>query len=381
MRPEDLFQAIGQVEDSRLVRSEITVAQPSGTQQEGTAVYKRNLTPGRIIRNILVAAAIVCLLAATAFAAMGYILYDDPKDMLDALFGNSTGYDHNTGGEVYDENGNLVDVERTFDRVEADEKVIQEDILPNVSPVGRSISWKGCTLTVDAVMYDAASKCGMVTYILENPDGLKEYSVSYDGEIIFREGEPVEINQYGHGYIIQEKTTPSAVAVAYYFQIRDGSSENLELTLSQWCWRTMEMVREEQKMLETMTQEELDAWFEAFPVCPDTITIGVDELGELKNIALAGGGVVLSPISIDIDVTDLGYLLENPDSGTEDIETVTICYANGTEYPVTGPDLHNAVFAVTDMDRVKLTLMFNRIIDVDQVVSVVINGTAFQVSR
>ena len=67
MKAEELFLAIGEVESSRLTRSELTAARPSGQrEQEEPKMKKRNVS--RILRNLLVAALIVSALAVTAYA-------------------------------------------------------------------------------------------------------------------------------------------------------------------------------------------------------------------------------------------------------------------------------------------------------------------------
>lgn len=371
MTREDLFAAIGAVEDSRLAKSEVSVVPPSKSEEE-TTMKKQKLTPGRIIRNILVAAVIASLLTTTAFAAASYIIFDSPQELLTAVFGDQTGYDHHKGGEVYNEDGRLAAVEPTFDRVPADEGVIAEEIAPQVSPVGQSISWKGYTLTVDAIMYDTATQCGVLSYTVENSEGFPEYKVAYDGNIIFQNGgNPVEVNQYGYPYIISEKTTPTKMAVAYYFRLEEDYSPDLVLTFGQWSWRTMEMAVADQKWMETATKEEVDEFLANFPECPDKIVISVSQEESLKNITLDEGRVLISPISLRIDMTGKDI------RGGDLIETLTIQYNDGTEYPVWGPNLANTVFALGSDNTMDMTYMFNRVIDVDKVAAVVINGVEF----
>ena len=60
MKAEELFLAIGEVESSRLTRSELTTARPSGQrEQEEPKMKNRNVS--RILRNLLVAALIDAL--------------------------------------------------------------------------------------------------------------------------------------------------------------------------------------------------------------------------------------------------------------------------------------------------------------------------------
>ena len=70
MTSEDLFRAIGTVESSRLLRSELTVSENASCDapKEEPDMKQHTLTRG--LRNLLVAAALISALAVTAYAAM-----------------------------------------------------------------------------------------------------------------------------------------------------------------------------------------------------------------------------------------------------------------------------------------------------------------------
>ena len=197
MKQEDLFEAIGNVESSRLLRTELETGNvPHATDKEDKTMKKHSAK--RIIRNLLIAAVLVSMLGITAYAA-GYLLFDSPEEMLSAIFGDQTGYDHkdvthwtdpDKPGEVYDN--------PAFDRVPVEEEVMQSEAAPLVTPVGQSISWKGYTLTVDANMYDKVTRCGLLTYTIENPNGLPRYEIDNNGKIWFPGGEIFDVNQYGY---------------------------------------------------------------------------------------------------------------------------------------------------------------------------------------
>lgn len=205
MRAEDLFAAIGAVEESRLARTELSVS--SRENQEDRTMKIR---PTRLIRNFFIAAVIVSMLAVTAYAVAGFLIYENPREMIAAIFGDSTGFDHSQGSIRPDPWGSPegILVEPTFDRVPADEAVVAEDVAPYVDPVGQSVTFDGDTLTVDSFTYDSTTRCGFVTYLLENPAGVSGYKLQSNGEIWY-DGRPdaVQVNQYGYSYIIQEKTT------------------------------------------------------------------------------------------------------------------------------------------------------------------------------
>ena len=94
----------------------------------------------------------------------------------------------------------------------------------------------------------------------------------------------------------------------------------------------------------------------------------------MSNLTLADGNIKVSPIAICVDTREMqGY----PD---EIIERVKICFKDGTEYVVRDKNVANYMFAVGYTNR-DITLMFNRMIDVSEIASVVLDGDVeFQVS-
>lgn len=423
MTSEELFLAIGQVEGSRLLRSELTVQEPSAVStKEEPDMTKKRVSMGRIIRNVLIAAIIVSMLGVTAYAAAAYLIFDGPEDMISTIFGDQTGYDHKDITYWSDpEKPGSQYTNPAFDRVAVDETVMEEDVVPYVTAVGKSISWKGYTLTVDALMYDNVTKCGILTCLVENPDGVKPYEVEANGEVW---NHPVDFNQYGYTHIIQEKTTPTCLALAQYFQYDAEFNRDMELTISQWTFvepgaeyqahimELFEQIKQEYTREEAIAayiaehgQEEYDRvlaesteeemmdfcygvlWtrrLNELYVCPETITVYPDQESAMKNITLADGAVTISPISMLLDVTDLDFLHSSVSGenwvSADNAKSLTIRYSDGTEYTVFSEGVNNTIFALNepkskeDTQYALGTYMFNRIIDVGKVASVVING-------
>lgn len=427
MKCEDLFLAIGAVEAHRLERSEQREDPSKVSRLE--EMNMKNTKPGRLARNLLVAALVVSMLAVTAFAVGGFLIFESPEQMLTTVFGNRTGFDHSDGSITKDPWGGPegILVEPTYDRVPADETVVEEDIAPFVSPVGQSISWEGYTLTVDAYMYDDVTRCGLLTYTLENPNGIA-YELQSNGEIWHRGGEILDFNQYGYSYIIQEKTTDTVLAATYYFQFNEHRGEILDIKFSQWAAVSQEdidgileeKIREiqqeitpeeaVQKLKEKigseydtvaaeLTEAELleAAYFElayeqveARYTHTNAITIPCQSTGNMKHITLGDGSIVIAPFCIRIDITDLTFLHTNSRGEkrvtTDNVKSVLIRYTDGTEYVVEQDYTMNHLFAHAEAtSRAEenstnlLTYMFNRIIDVDNVECVIINGTELPV--
>lgn len=440
MTGEELFHAIGQVESVRLARSERMPVDSSNIKQmEESSLKNRKRNTGRILRNLLIAAIMISMLALTVYATVAYVIFDSPEEMITTIFGDKTGYDHKDITYWTDPwKPEFQYTNPAFDRVEADETVVAEDIAPHVSTVGQSFTWRGYTLTVDALMYDSITKCGILTVKVENPEGIKPYNVDPTGEIW---NHPVSFNQYGYAHIIQDKTTDTCLAMTYYFQYDPNRNRDMEVTISQWTFvepgaeyqaHIMELFEEikleytpEEAVaayLEEHGQEEYDKvsaevteeqmldycygvlWtrrLDELYMCPEVITVSPDRESALKNVSMADGTIFISPISFRIDMETLEFLhITNEFTGeimidAGSIRSAVICFEDGTQYTVTDEAVKNAIFLVADYPeddvqeqvetetgyRVQhskhcsvLTVMFNRIIDVDKVTSVIING-------
>ena len=407
-----------------------------------------------VFRNLLVAALIVSMLAVTAYAVTGFLIFGSPEEMVSAIFGNRTGFDHDAGSIRPDPYGGPegIIVEPTFDRVAADENVVAEAVVPYVNPVGQSVCFNGYTLTVDAFTYDSATRCGFVTWLLENPKGVSGYKLQSDGEIWYDgQPDPVQVNQYGYPYIIQEKTTPTCLAATYYFRWDARRGEKLALSLQSQGDRytpeefaaliedevearkqamtpqqAMDAIRQNlgdevfAEVFAEMTEEEIaEQCYTEIVACEvanrmeaevtsEAIEIPLNQQEHLKGVTAGAGSVQISPVSLRIDMTDLTFLHTNSRGNhfidTGNIKSMVIRFADGEEYTVFDGYILNYMFCVTDMPEENvateiivppeedpngegysytenshgyclLTVMFNRIIDVDEITAVVINGT------
>lgn len=431
MKREDLFLAIGDMEENRLIRTELSVKYPSdGPELEEKTVKKHSKTSS-VIRSILIAAVIVSTLAVTAFAVSGFLLFDTPAQMLDTLFGDQTGYDHSDGSITRDPYGGpeAILVEPTFDRVPVDETVAGEDIAPYISPVGQTITNGHASLTVDAYVYDSVTRCGLLTYTLDDPDGVS-YELQTNGEIWYRGVEPVYFNQNGESYIIAEKTTDTTLAAIYYFQYDRRWGDTLEISfregdtitneeLYQILEKLYEQVRQEypadvaiqmvkDKMGEAIFAEytgegsEAEAAYiylaeEAYAqqekqreAQRERITVTFSEDSALNNVTAQDGSVIVTPICIQIDITDLTFLHIAGTGEThvhaDNVDSVIIRYQDGTEYVVEDGYVMNHLYSlISSASEGKedtsnlLTYIFNRLVDVDAIQCVVINGTELPV--
>ena len=246
----------------------------------------------------------------------------------------------------------------------------------------------------------------MVTYTVENPNGLG-YEVHSDGQVWRPEGELVDVNQYGYSHIILDKTTPTKLAATYYYQLRNPETTDLVLGFTQWASTTQEEIDQrieeiKQQLRQEISEEEAlefqkayvgDSWpwfeenrtreenidsaYEAWAyeqleeviTCPDKIIIPEQPQSEMASITLGDGAVTMSSIAMTLDMPAVG------DDGSGKGHKYVITFTDGSEYVVEDGYTLNRVFAVGDMGGKELTIMFNRILDVQKVSAIIIDDS------
>lgn len=352
MKREDLFLAIGEVEEERLARSE---KDPSGvTHQEGSKMETYTRKSGtRIIRNLLIAAVLMTVLATTVFAYVGFVVYENPRAMLEAFFGEQPA-PHGEGCLCAECTATVPTYQRENLNVEA----AMEEVAPYISEIGDSVTDEqmGFRLTVEAYTYDSATGCGLVYYTLERFGEKAEYPIDYrlqdDGEIW--DISPSANHPYKE-YLIQEGSTATSLKIACYFIRGEGGDDYFRIGFNG-------LIRKD-------TDEEVE----------DYLILPFESSG-MKSLSLEDGKIILSPIGIVIK----GELpcVQAEGSSEPKINRLVIRYQDGTEYLIENEDEKNVTynFGYSLMElqgEVKLTYALNRVVDVDNVKSVVVNGTEF----
>ena len=299
---------------------------------------KRNKLRGM---TLVAAVLLVCALATTAFAYTGFVVYENPGQMLEAFFGK--------GKETPNHSDTYIS-----QREELNEEAAEEYVAPYIFEVGQSITHNGNTLTVDAATYDPYTQCGVVYMRLENPNGVPSYTVGMDGQyapdgpFIIRSNIPGE-----YFFVDQERTTDTSLVLACYLNKGDYMKEAI-LKLH----------------LEEDTQE---------------IAIPLEATETMEHITLGNGGIQLSPIGLVIHGEKLNLL-----SGTETrVHYAKICYADGSEYLVLDDtsDImvmnHAAAMAEPGdgytTNRKCVTYLLNRVVPVKEVTAVIVDGVSYSV--
>ncbi len=342
MNREELFLAIGGVEESRLARSELCVS--SGNVQEDSMNFK----PKRVIRNLLIAAVIISTLAVTAYAYTGYVVFENPRAMLEAFFGEQTKPHGPDCGCA-----ECTATDPTAERETLDVEKAMENVAPYISEVGESFVYEptGLKFTVDAHLFDEAVGCGLVYYTMERTEDMAEYPISYhlqaDGEI-WDVGDVLSVPS--KLYLVQEESTPYKLKIAAYYIRPADKKEEATLKFSFGSG-------EEERVL----------------------YLSYETSEQMKHITLADEKIILSPIGLVI----YGGIEGVPcsESNEPQINRVVIRYADGTEYLVENKTEENLTvnygYSLMDMALCNMTYALNRIVDVDQVEAVVVNSVEY----
>lgn len=338
--------------DKQLYRdtfSQVRASEETLAEVLNMAKRNQNNYVKRGARMLLIAAVTVGLLATTAFAYTGFTRYENPLELLKTFFGVEE-YTLKEGRTFtyQDADGNKVVADLPdSEKVPVDEKVAEEDVAPYVSAVGQTLTHKDYSLTVEAHLYDSATDCGIVYYTLENPGGVIGYALQYDGEVWWPGGELVPLRGAGgKAYLIEEETTENKLSVAVYYCAEESS---IRL-----------------------------GFFD------DEVTLPLDDGGGMECLTLAEGDIALSPISMRITVTDMDYLWLREDGTVSPsiyctVRSLVIRYRDGTEYVVEceEPYINNTAYALVSYDGSLLSYSFNRMVDLEQVEAVVINGVEY----
>lgn len=374
MKQEDLFLAIAGADDDWLLQSEDDITNhvifvPKSRKQ--------------LSKAILVAVITISILALTACTAIGFLFYDSPLDMLETFFGTNTKYLQRDAWYV----GNMR-LGQTyfagFERIPIDENVA-ERLEKKIHPVGQSISWNGYTLTVEGYLYDSATGCGFISYAIESPNDenlSQAYRIQPNGALYCRDGELIYTSQVRKDYIVKDKSNEHKLVVASFFYNSESVTE-LELKLSFGTYMTiddfMEFLEEEQRKMhmssnKIITQADMaevfQKWDDMKETSPDSIQINLETGALLDYIQADNGAIKVSPMALSIN-------RQFSDVFGNNVKEIVITYNDGSEFVVLSQDTENFFLHYDKSDSSEICYLFNRLIDINKISSININGLVF----
>lgn len=316
----------------------------------------KNKSKKKIRFPALVAAVLlICALATTAFAYTGFVVYENPKEMMDAFFG---GGGSDEGAVVVDENGQTL-VYPSFQREELNEDAMEEYVAPFTYQVGQSVSAGQNKLTVDGYAYDANTQCGLIYMSLEMPDGFPEYKVANNGMLVWQGPEQVRTS-FGIE-IFAEDVEDTRMTLAGYFYVPDYyADKEFSLYLNNGQWEN---------------DPHLD--------------IPLENVGGLQCITAGNSGIQIAPFAMVVHGDKLGIMNEGMETN---LSYLAVRYADGSEYVILDESgevpVMNYAYGCMERgdvndgyvtDRYCVTYLLDRILDLDEVAEVIVDGETYNV--
>lgn len=299
--------------------------------------------PKRITRTLLIAALLICALtlSVTAAEALTRQLTGDSASILDSLFGNGGEYANSGAIVEYDEDGKLAVNIPAWSREPLDLEAAERLVAPYLYTLEENtVTVDGFTYTIHAVLYDSSTETAMIRWSVENPDGLGEYGIGQNGEFSIREDSDMYAVAGGRDYIDTVYSTDTKLYISSY-------AVDWEEDLYCEFGRRYDWDKGKTK-----------AW------C-DTVKLIIprDDRGGMQTVTAEG--ITVSPVAVRFDSIFV-----------DDLQECVITYTDGSEYIVFSEEqfVQNTTYAMGDSDGSRSTYTFNRIVDVEQISAITVNG-------
>ena len=293
-------------------------------------------------------AAVVCILVACTASVY------DARPMLESIFGlnGRREFGEQTVWKIYYPGG---------ERAELDMDLARKYLVPYVHEVQGSISDRNSenntVLTAEAYILDEATKTGAVFLRMDNPP---EYKAMYNGQIRWYKNKDIGATYW---YIDPKPIGGNMIIGSFYIADEASSEDTLALTF-----------------LFTYTEETEGISF-SFNGKRAELTIDFTGRKKMKNIQLADGNIILSAF---------GARFMNEPFGFDDPlqqNNIAIRYKNGEEYVLCSWEENDEKewelycgythLSAGELPAVSRVYIFNSVLDVKNVKSVIVNGTEY----
>lgn len=313
-----------------------------------TKSKQKQHTPKRVLRTLLIAAVLICALTVTVVAAdtLAKKFSGDTISVIEAFFGENGKYV--SGGNIveYDEWGKLAINMPAWSREPLEMEVAERLVAPYLYTLEENTVTKGgFTYTIHAILYDSNTKTYMVRWSVENPDGLGDYGIGMNGEFFTKEGSDIIAVCGGRDYLDTANSTDTKLYLSSF-----GVDWQDELYCEFGRWYDWD-------------QGKMEAWIDS-----QKVILPRADRGGMPALRFNDGSITVSPVALRVDGVHVDSLKE-----------CTICFKDGSEYVVCSDEafVQNTTYGLGDTDFVTYT--FNRIVDVENVSAIIVNGQNFPV--
>ena len=304
--------------------------------------------PHKIVRTVLIAAVLICALTITAVAADALTrkFSGETASVIEAFFGESGDYANGGGIVEYNDEGKLALNLPAWSREPLDMEAAERLIVPYLYTLEENtVTVDGFTYTIHAVLYDSATETAMIRWSVENPDGLGKYGIGRNGEFSIQEGSDMFAVAGGRDYIDTVNSTDTKLYISSYAV---DWQDDLYCEFGRWYdWDK----GTEKARLDTVK-----------------LLIPRDDLGGMPTVT--GKNVIISPVAVRFNKAQV-----------DDLRECSIVYTDGSTYTLFSDEafVQNTTYGLGDTENHTTTYTFNRIVDVEQVSAIIVNGDIFPV--
>lgn len=313
------------------------------TEVLNMTTHQKPHRPKHITRTLLIAAVLICALTITAFAAemLTRKLTGDTLSIADSFFGSSGDYANGGGIVEYDNEGKLALNIPAWSREPLDMEAAERLIAPYLYTLEENtVTVDGFTYTIHAILCDSSTETAMIRWSVENPDGLGKYGIGRNGEFSIQEDSDMFAVAGGRDYIDTVHSTDTKLYISSY-----AVDWNDDLTCEFGRWYDWDKGTEK-------------AWF-------DTVKLLIprDDRGGMPTVT--GKNVTVSPVAVRFDKAQV-----------DDLRECSIVYTDGSTYTLFSDEqfVMNTTYGLGDTEDNTATYTFNRIVDVEQVSAIIVNG-------
>ena len=305
--------------------------------------------PKAITRTLLIAAVLICALSLTVGAADAIAKHftDDGLSVPDSFFGNSGDYARSSAIVEYDEYGKLAINMPAWSREPLDMEAAERLVAPYLYTLEENtVTVDGFTYTIHAVLYDSTTETAMIRWSVENPEGLGKYGIGVNGEFFTQEGSDMYAVAGGRDYIDTVHSTDTKLYISSY-----AVDWQEELYCEFGRWYDWDKGKEK-------------AW-------SDTVKILIPRADRGGMPTVTAENITVSPVAVRFE----GSFVDN-------LNECIITYTDGSEYIVFSDDrfIQNTTYGLGNSEDGSSTYTFNRIVDVDRVASITVNGEILPVA-
>lgn len=230
---------------------------------------------------------------------------------------------------------------------------------------GESVTVYGVTLTVEEYVIDE-NGIGVLNYILSDPDGLElmvssdsgAFSMAPESKVVDPGVNTIDGGMFCYNSFLTAEAarTENEIHAILYFAPMEGFEEGEGIRIMhrgyQWDEESGELLEKEEQ----------------------AITLVPDSFVAARSMASSEGYTAeISPLGIQFDGPIFEMAKNSPDTGSWMPQRIYITYEDGTVYQVQDADVQNFVSGSYGAEGC-LIYIFNRMVDVEQVASITVNG-------